>query len=244
MSGIVKLTVVAVLALMAGALIGRAFLVPPRPSFTVELERMREDLRLEHERGVTTTYHVCPEQDGTFSIPGITNRPPKLFMVFPATLRYKLPLDDESMTVSATASEYLVRLGAVQADDPFMDSGGVQAIVTAYRAGTAESRYQNREISRGTALNRYLTLQQLEADLETIRERLAGELEVALRVLLHAVDDTGRRVRIEWRDDVQAEYLANAFQALEVQPPFGIRGCDEEDRPGGLVVNGIAWALF
>lgn len=233
----------AVLLLIAGGFAGaKWFGGDSPPSFLTVVNEMREDVRLVHERDVSTYYHVCPERDEKFSLLGVINRPPKLFMVVPATLRFKVPLEEDSVTQRETG--YVVNLGAITVEQPTFDSATLQAVVTEKKAGTAEERYVDREKSRATALLTYMSLIQLKSDVERIRSRMTTELLPVMRGLLLAAEEPDARLSIEWDNGAQAEYIDARMEGLAEQPPFGIRGCeDDADRPQGFVTNGVRWFM-
>lgn len=233
----------AILLLVFGGFVGaKWFREDAPPSFLTVVNEMREDVRLVHERDVTTHYHVCPERDENFSLLGLINRPPKLFMVVPATLRFKVPLEEYSVVQQGT--DYVVNLGAITVEQPTYDIGIFQAIVTDFQAGTAEERYVDREKSRATDLLTYMSLVQLNSDLERIRSRMTSQLLPVMRGLLLAAEEPESRLRIEWDNDVQTEYIDARMESMAEQQPFGIRGCEgDANRPQDFVTNGVRWSM-
>ena len=223
-----------ILFLALGAYFGKQYF-GTEVNFITQVERMRDDVVVSHERDITVYYHVCPERDEKFSLLGLINRPPKLFIIFPATLKYKLSL--KGLDITENESEYLVKLGAIQADKPFIDTGKVTSIVTDRNAGTAEERYEGREKARATDIVNYLTLSQLETDTSNIKGRMEKEVLNLLKAILSTREDEPKSIKIVWDDSAQNNYINNEKQTTSIQPPFGVRGCSKP-KPD-FIVNGL-----
>lgn len=231
----------AVLLLVAAFFVGKWTGGDASPSFVTIVNEMREEVRLIHEREVSTYYHVCPKKDETFAVPG-ANRAPKLFMVVPATLRFRVPLEENSVAKQGT--HYVITLGAITVEQPTFDSAAIQAVVTESRWGTAEERYADREKSRATALLTYLSLNQLRSDLTRIRSRMETELTPVLRGILRTAEELDALPSFKWDDDAQTKYIDERMKDLAEKPPFGIRGCERDPaRPNGFVTNGARWSM-
>lgn len=226
-----------------GIFVGKSYF-GTQVTFITQVERMRDDVTVSHERDITTYYHVCPERDDAFGIPGVTNRPPELFILFPSTLKFSLSLKD--LDITEAVGEYVVKLGIITADNPYTDTTKIVSIVTATKWGTAEERYEGREKSKVTDIAKYLTLSQLENDHSIIKERMEKEVFNLLTAILKTNENNIKPIRIEWDESKQKQYVQNAKENLSVQPPFGIKGCqpyNNEVVANIIIVNGIGQSL-
>ncbi len=213
-------------------------------TFITQVERMRNDITVTHERDITTYYHVCPEKDDTLSIPGVTNRPPKLFLLFPSTLKFKLSL--KNLDIKENQDEYIVKLGVIEADNPYIDTTKISSIVIQSRWATAEERYEDREKRKATNIIKYITLSQLKSDRSIIKERMEKEVLNLLTAILKTNKDNIKPIKIFWDDAQQEQYVENEVVNLPAQPPFDIVGCEPyrgEVVENRIVINGITQTL-
>lgn len=227
-----------ILFLALGAYFGKQYF-GTEVSFITQVERFRDDVVVSHERDITMYYHVCPERDEKFSLLGTINRPPKLFIIFPATLKYKLSLKD--LEITERENEYVVKLGIIQADKPFINTGKVTSIVTESKAGTAEERYENREKARATDIVSYLTLSQLETDTSNIKERMEKEVSNLLKAILSTREGDHKSIKIAWDNSAQINHINNQKKNIGAKPPFGVKGCSSS-KPD-FIVNGLMQSL-
>ncbi|MBD5770157.1 hypothetical protein [Marinomonas colpomeniae] len=215
--------IVGLMFLGIGAFIGKQYF-GSHVTFTTQVERMRDDVVVSHERDITMYYHVCPKMDDKFSLFGLVNRPPELFIIFPSTLKYKLSLKD--LAIKEEEDQYLVTLGVIQIEKPFTDTGKVISIVTDSKAGTAEERYEDREKSRATDIASYLTLSQLESDVSIIKKRMEKEVLNLLKAILNTNVSEIKKIEITWNDANQNTYIENEKNNIKIKPPFGVQGCN------------------
>src|SRR5512138_3355306 len=106
-----KYVVIAVLALVLGALAARAWYKPapaePVDPINVMVMQMKTHAIIEHERQIAVWYRACPK---------VTGVDPEIFIAWPAKLSYELELND--VAIERSGDVLKVRTRAIHADEP------------------------------------------------------------------------------------------------------------------------------
>jgi hypothetical protein len=165
-----KYVVIAVLALILGALAGRAWHSNREPEpvdpVNVMVMQMKTHAIIEHERQVAVWYRACPE---------VTGVNPEIFIAWPAKLSYELELSDVSIERAGDTLKVSTR--PIHADEPSVPSDFLDYLSTSsmFTFGNEQSLV-NREIRKSSPLARYLTAYYLLRD-ESLRGDFAVEIE-------------------------------------------------------------------
>jgi hypothetical protein len=165
-----KYVVIAILALVLGALAARAWYRTDEPEpvdpINVMVLQMKTHAIIEHERQVAVWYRACPEA------PGVN---PEIFIAWPAKLSYELELGD--VAIERVGDTIKVSTRAIHADEPSVPSDFLDYLSTSSMfTFTNEQGLVNREIQKSSPLARYLTAYYLLRD-ESLRGDFAVEIE-------------------------------------------------------------------
>src|SRR5512138_696001 len=165
-----KYVVIAVLALILGALAARAWYKPHEPEpvdpINVMVLQMKTHAIIEHERQVAVWYRTCPE------VAGVN---PEIFIAWPAKLSYELELGD--VTIERAGDTLKVTTRAIHADEPSVPSDFLDYLSTSSMfTFSNEQGLVNKEIQKSSPLARYLTAYYLLRD-ESLRGDFAAEIE-------------------------------------------------------------------
>jgi|GEM_PF-1451589 len=193
--------VIAVLALVLGALVARSYYnrkdAEPVDPISVMVLQMKTHSIIEHERQVAVWYRVCPD------VPGVN---PEIFIAWPAKLSYELELND--VTIERDGDTLKVRTGTIHPDEPsvptdFLDYLATSSLFT-FRN---EQELVNHEIRKSSALARYLTTYYLLKD-ESLRGDFVAEVEGLVARLAGALGVTARRIEVDvGREDLKLPKL-------------------------------------
>jgi hypothetical protein len=165
-----KYVVIAVLALVLGALVARWYYQPkpeePVDPINVMIMQMRTHAIIEHERQVAVWYRACPD---------VVGKDPEIFIAWPAKLSYELELAD--VTMERAGDTIKVHARPIHADEPAVPSDFLDYLSTTSLFTFAnEQQLVNEEIKKSTPLARYLTTYYLKRD-ASLRADFAGEIE-------------------------------------------------------------------
>lgn len=165
-----KYVVIAVLALILGALAARAYYSKSEPEpvdpINVMVLQMKTHAVIEHERQVAVWYRACPE------VAGVN---PEIFIAWPAKLSYELELSD--VAIERVGDTLKVSTRAIHADEPAVPSDFLDYLSTSSLfTFTNEQGLVNKEIQKSSPLARYLTAYYLLRD-ESLRGDFAAEIE-------------------------------------------------------------------
>lgn len=182
-----KYLVVALLALVLGALAARAFwLKEPEPvdPLQVIVTQLKTHAIVEHERQVAIWYRTCPDVIGI---------DPQIFIAWPAKLSYELELSD--VKVERDGTKIKVRTSAIHADEPAVPTDFIDYLSTGSLFNFAnEDQIVNSEITKASAIARYLSAYfmkrdaSLRGDFEHEVQSLVERLAAALGVQASAVE--------------------------------------------------------
>lgn len=184
-----KYIVIAVLALVVGALIARSY-YKPKPEIVdpinVMITQMRTHAIVEHERQVAVWYRACPE------VAGID---PEIFIAWPAKLSYELELAD--VTIERSGDVLKVHTRAIHPDEPAVPSDFLDYLSTTSLFTFANTQeLVNREIQKSSVLARYLTTYYLKRD-ASLRADFAGEIESLVTHMAGALNVPVKRVEVD-----------------------------------------------
>jgi hypothetical protein len=165
-----KYVVIAVLALVLGAIAARAYYKPDAPEpvdpINVMVLQMKTHAIIEHERQVAVWYRACPE------VAGVN---PEIFIAWPAKLSYELELGD--VAIERAGDTLKVSTRAIHSDEPSVPSDFLDYLSTSSMfTFTNEQGLVNKEIQKSSPLARYLTAYYLLRD-ESLRGDFALEIE-------------------------------------------------------------------
>ncbi len=221
----------------AGAWFGKTYFEEPPVLMTSLVANMQDDTVIEHERDMVTWYRTCPERIHWHDFS------PEILVIFPSTVRYELSLQNLSLP-ELIDGEWVVDAGPITADKPIIDTNRQTSLADG-RPLTDEAEYIAREVQRMTPIAEYLSLQQLQSEQSIIRKRMTTQIEKLIQSMQNATQLANSQqlgniqvnypVRVNWNDEGQQTYLDKAFAALNLTPPFGIRGCKKDE---WIQVNG------
>ena len=173
-----KYIVIALLALVLGALIARGiWKKEPQPVDPIQviITQVKTHAIIEHERQIAVWYRACP------AVIGVT---PEIFIAWPAKLSYELELSDVAIERSGGTIKLHAR--AIHADEPAVPTDFVDYLSTkSFFTFANEEQLVNREVAKSSALARYLSAYFLRRD-ESLRGDFAAELEGLVRRLAGA----------------------------------------------------------
>jgi hypothetical protein len=184
-----KYVVIAVLALVLGALGARWYYTPKREvvdPINVMVMQMRTHAIIEHERQVAVWYRACPDVAGV---------DPEMFIAWPAKLSYELELSD--VTIERSGETLKVRTRAIHPDEPAVPSDFLDYLSTSSLFTFAnEQELVNSEIRKSSALARYLTTYYLKRD-DSLRADFAGEVESLVTHMAGALGVPVKEIEVE-----------------------------------------------
>jgi hypothetical protein len=184
-----KYVVIAVLALVLGAIAARAYYKTSEPEpvdpINVMVLQMKTHSIIEHERQVAVWYRACPE------VAGVN---PEIFIAWPAKLSYELELND--VTIERVGDTLKVSTGAVHSDEPSVPSDFLDYLSTSSMfTFSNEQELVNKEIQKSSPLARYLTAYYLLRD-ESLRGDFAAEVEGLVTRMAGALGVAARKVEV------------------------------------------------
>jgi hypothetical protein len=182
--------VIAVLALVLGALAARGYYKKAEPEpvdpINVMVTQMRTHAVIEHERQVAIWYRACPD------VPG---RDPEIFIAWPAKLSYELELSD--VNIERAGDTLKVHARAIHPDEPAVPSDFLDYLSTTSLFTFAnEQELVNREIRKSSVIARYLTSYYLLRD-ASLRGDFATEIEGVVTHMAGALGVTVRHVDVD-----------------------------------------------
>jgi hypothetical protein len=214
----VKYVVIAILALVAGGLIGREIWMrhAPQPVDPVQVivTQLKTHAVISHERQLAIWYRACPQVFG---------KTPTIFIAWPATVSYQLELRE--VQVSRSGSVIKVRTPPIHADEPsvptdFMDYLSTKSIFTFAN----EEELVNREIGKASPIARYLTTYFLARD-ASLRDDFIAEVQGlvqhlagALGVPVSEVDVEIPAATLQWPILPQLELCAGSTASVNGLP--------------------------
>src|SRR5262245_40676044 len=196
-----KYVVIAVLALVLGALVARAWYKPNAPEpvdpINVMVMQMKTHAIIEHERQIAVWYRACPE------VAGVN---PEIFVAWPAKLSYELELSDVS--IERTATGLKVHARAIHPDEPSVPTDFPDYLSTSSMFTFAnEQQLVNQEILKSSGLARYLTSYYLLRD-ESLRGDFAAEVQGLVTRLAGALGMPATQVEVDIaREDLKLPKL-------------------------------------
>src|SRR4051812_1012722 len=196
-----KYVVIAVLALILGALAARAWYKPREPEpvdpINVMVLQMKTHAIIEHERQVAVWYRACPE------VPGVN---PEIFIAWPAKLSYELELGD--VAIERDGDTLKVTTRAIHADEPSVPSDFLDYLSTSSMfTFTNEQGLVNKEIQKSSPLARYLTAYYLLRD-DSLRGDFAAEIEGLVTRMAGALSVPVTKVEVDIaKEDVRLPKL-------------------------------------
>lgn len=184
-----KYVVIAVLALVLGAIGARAWYKPspsePVDPINVMVLQMKTHAIIEHERQVAVWYRACPE------VPGVN---PEIFIAWPAKLSYELELND--VAIERVGDTLKVSAHAIHSDEPSVPSDFLDYLSTSSMfTFTNEQGLVNKEIQKSSPLARYLTAYYLLRD-ESLRGDFALEIEGLVTRMAGALGVPAKKVEV------------------------------------------------
>ncbi len=185
-----KYVVIAVLALVLGALAARAWYnksnePEPVDPINVMVLQMKTHAIIEHERQVAVWYRACPE------VAGVN---PEIFIAWPAKLSYELELSD--VAIERAGDTLKVSTRAIHADEPSVPSDFLDYLSTSSMfTFSNEQGLVNREIQKSSPLARYLTAYYLLRD-ESLRGDFAAEIEGLVTRMAGALGVPAKKVEV------------------------------------------------
>ncbi|HEU4626001.1 MAG TPA: hypothetical protein VFS52_14620 [Steroidobacteraceae bacterium] len=185
-----KYVLIAVLALVLGALAARWYYQPkpeaPVDPINVMITQMRTHAVIEHERQVAVWYRACPE---------VVGKDPEIFIAWPAKLSYELELSDA--TLERAGDTLRVHARPIHADEPAVPSDFLDYLSTTSLFTFAnEQQLVNEEIKKSTPLARYLTTYYLKRD-ASLRADFAGEIEALVSHMAGALGVPVKHVEVD-----------------------------------------------
>jgi hypothetical protein len=185
----VKYVVIAVLALVLGALAARAYYskseLEPVDPINVMVMQMKTHSIIEHERQVAVWYRACPE---------VTGVNPEIFIAWPAKLSYELELND--IAIERAGDTLKVTTRAIHPDEPAVPSDFLDYLSTSSMfTFTNEQGLVNQEIQKSSPLARYLTAYYLLRD-ESLRGEFAAEVEGLVTRMAGALGVPAQKVQV------------------------------------------------
>jgi hypothetical protein len=185
-----KYVVIAVLALVLGALGARAYYKKSEPEpvdpINVMVLQMKTHPIIEHERQVAVWYRACPE---------VTGVNPEIFIAWPAKLSYELELND--VTIERAGDTLRVHTRAIHSDEPAVPTDFLDYLSTSSMfTFTNEQGLVNREIQKSSPLARYLTAYYLLRD-ESLRGDFAAEVEGLVMRMAGALGVPVQKVEVD-----------------------------------------------
>lgn len=193
-----KYIVIAVLALLLGAFVGRQIwsekAEQPVDPIQVITTRLKTHAIVAHERQIAIWYRACPS---------VWGKTPQIFIAWPAKLTYELELSD--VQVTRIGNVIRVRTAAIHPNEPavptdFMDYLSTTSIFTFAN----EQELVNHEIGKASPIARYLTTYylardpSLQGDFIEELQRLVEHLAAALGVPAGKVDVDVPKPEIAW----------------------------------------------
>ncbi len=164
-----KYVVIAVLALVLGALAARAYYnqsSEPVDPINVMVLQMKTHAIVEHERQVAVWYRACPE------VAGVN---PEIFIAWPAKLSYELELSD--VAIERVGDTLKVSTRAIHPDEPSVPSDFLDYLSTSSMfTFSNEQGLVNKEIQKSSPLALYLTAYYLLRG-ESLRGDFASEMK-------------------------------------------------------------------
>jgi len=184
-----KYVVIAVLALILGALAARAYYSRSEPEpvdpINVMVLQMKTHAIIEHERQVAVWYRACPE------VAGVN---PEIFIAWPAKLSYELELSD--VAIERAGDTLKVSTRAIHADEPSVPSDFLDYLSTSSLfTFSNEQGLVNKEIQKSSPLARYLTAYYLLRD-ESLRGDFAAEIEGLVTRMAGALGVPAKKVEV------------------------------------------------
>lgn len=184
-----KYVVIALLALVLGALAGRAYYRKGEPEpvdpINVMVMQMKTHAIIEHERQVAVWYRACPE------VAGVN---PEIFIAWPAKLSYELELND--VAIERLGDTLRVSTRPIRADEPSVPSDFLDYLSTSSMfTFTNEQGLVNKEIQKSSPLARYLTAYYLLRD-ESLRGDFAAEIEGLVTRMAGALGVPAKKVEV------------------------------------------------
>jgi hypothetical protein len=185
-----KYVVIAVLALVLGALAARAYYnksSEPEPvdPINVMVLQMKTHAIIEHERQVAVWYRACPE------VAGVN---PEVFIAWPAKLSYELELSD--VAIERVGDTLRVSTRAIHPDEPSVPSDFLDYLSTSSMfTFSNEQGLVNKEIQKSSPLARYLTAYYLLRD-ESLRGDFAAEIEGLVTRMAGALGVPAKKVEV------------------------------------------------
>lgn len=185
-----KYVVIAVLALVLGAIVARWYYQPkpaePVDPINVMIMQMRTHAVIEHERQVAVWYRACPD---------VVGKDPEIFIAWPAKLSYELELADVS--IERAGDTLKVHARPIHADEPAVPSDFLDYLSTTSLFTFAnEQQLVNEEIKKSTPIARYLTTYYLKRD-ASLRGDFAGEIEALVVHMAGALGVPVNHVEVE-----------------------------------------------
>jgi hypothetical protein len=184
-----KYVVIAVLALVLGAIGARWYYAPKAEvvdPINVMVTQMRTHAIIEHERQVAVWYRACPDVVGV---------DPEIFIAWPAKLSYELELSDVS--IERARDTLKVHARAIHPDEPAVPSDFLDYLSTTSMFTFAnEQELVNREIQKSSTLARYLTSYYLKRD-ASLRGDFAGEIEGLVTHMAGALGVPVKQVEVD-----------------------------------------------
>jgi hypothetical protein len=185
----VKYFLIAVLALVIGALAARAiWFKEPEPvdPLNVIVTQLKTHAIVEHERQVAIWYRVCPDVIGL---------DPKIFVAWPAKLSYELELSD--VKIERNGTQITVRTAEIHPDEPAVPTDFIDYLSTSSLFTFAnEQEIVNREIGKASTIARYLTAYYMKRD-PSLRGEFEHEVQALVERLASALGITGATVVVE-----------------------------------------------
>lgn len=187
-----KYLLVALLALVAGGLIARAWIeraeaVDP---IQVMVTQLKTHAIIEHERHIAIWYRACPEVIGVN---------PQIFVAWPAKLSYELALGE--VQLERRGERMTVRTPAIRADEPAVPTDFFDYLATDALFNFAnEQQLVNEEVRKASAIGRYLSAYYLRRD-PTLRRDFERELGALVTRMAGALDVPIAGVDVEIPED-------------------------------------------
>lgn len=181
--------VLALVALILGAVIGMRWNEPPPPPadpINVIVTQLKTQALIEHERQIAVWYKACPDVAGV---------DPLMFVAWPAKLSFELPLTDVS--VKREGSLLKVRTAGIRADEPALPTDTMDYLSTEPMLNFVdEDKLINTEIGKASAVARYIAAYYLKRD-PTLYDAMASELQAMILRIAGAVDAGVTSVEVE-----------------------------------------------
>jgi hypothetical protein len=181
--------VLALVALILGAVIGLRWNEPPPPPadpINVIVTQLKTQAVIEHERQIAVWYKACPD---------VTGVDPLMFVAWPAKLSFELPLDN--VEVRRDGTRIKVRTAGIRADEPALPTDAMDYLSTEPILNLVdEDKLVNTEIGKASGVARYLASYYLKRD-ATLYDDMASELQTIILRIAGAVDAGITSVEVE-----------------------------------------------